>query len=163
MGYEIYERSEDVLEKSLMRLKMDKYDMRVEVESLKTEASKLREEINALISIAAVVNKNEIIVANNSEELVVKVVSEIFNVSVEDMESKGRGRPLLYARKFVWYYLKYSTEMSLSALGKLFNRDHSTVINSLEDYDWLYDNVPSFRIKCDSSISLIKQSLEESN
>ncbi len=61
---------------------------------------------------------------------VVKTAAIINNVSVGDMMSKNRQRPIVNARNFVYWFLR-EQGYSLTSIGEKFDRDHATVINGL--------------------------------
>lgn len=64
--------------------------------------------------------------------LIILPVSFYYSVSIEDMKSKTRMRPIVVARQMSFYMLRRFTELSLHDIGKLFgDRDHTTVIHGL--------------------------------
>lgn len=66
------------------------------------------------------------------ETLIKKIVSDHFNVSIELLESRTRVREIAIARQFSMALTKKFTFLSLSSIGKLYNRDHTTVIHALQ-------------------------------
>ena len=79
------------------------------------------------------------------------------NVSPEDIVSKSRKRSVVYARDFIYCYLR-SRGMSLEKIASHFNRNHTTVLHGIE-------TIKGF-IKCKDKIitrdyKLIKESLGE--
>ncbi len=64
-----------------------------------------------------------------------KIFSSIYQkygVKKEDLVSTKRNKEIAFARHLSIYIIREVTEMSQSNIGKLFNRDHTTIINSLE-------------------------------
>lgn len=64
-----------------------------------------------------------------------KVFSAVFNkynISKEELLGAKRNKDIAYARHVAIYLIREITEMSFPSLGKLFNRDHTTVMNSCE-------------------------------
>jgi chromosomal replication initiation ATPase DnaA len=59
------------------------------------------------------------------------------------LDIKSRKREILYARHLVMWYLCYNTKMTLTAIGKLFERDHATVLNSKKQVE----NFISLKVK----------------
>ena len=55
--------------------------------------------------------------------------------SIEALKSKSRKRSLVDARHIAIYLTRFNTTLSVIAIGRIFNRDHSTVLNSLNAYD----------------------------
>lgn len=73
------------------------------------------------------------------------IVSEHFQVSVEDLDSKKRPKDIAYARQVAMYFCREMTDMSLPKIGSDFGgRDHTTVIHAV-------DKITS-EIKKDSSV-----------
>ncbi len=61
------------------------------------------------------------------------VVSNYFNISLSDMLSQRRSRPLARPRQIAMYLAKKMTTRSLPEIGRRFaNRDHTTVIHAVK-------------------------------
>ena len=61
------------------------------------------------------------------------VVSNFFNISLNDMLSQRRSRPLARPRQIAMYLAKKMTSRSLPEIGRRFaNRDHTTVIHAVK-------------------------------
>ena len=61
------------------------------------------------------------------------VVSNYFNISLNDMLSQRRSRPLARPRQLAMYLAKKMTTRSLPEIGRRFaNRDHTTVIHAVK-------------------------------
>ncbi len=72
---------------------------------------------------------------NITKEAILELVCHHFQVSREDLCSKSRQRRITFPRQVAMYLCRRFTSDSLQAIGKLFNRDHATVIyavNSVE-------------------------------
>lgn len=62
-----------------------------------------------------------------------EIVAENYNITVEQMNSKKRSRPLAYPRQIAMYLTRELTELSLPKIGQEFGgRDHSTVIHACD-------------------------------
>ena len=64
-----------------------------------------------------------------------KVFSAVFNkynISKEELIGSKRSKDIAHARHVAIYLIREITEMSFPNLGRLFNRDHTTVMNSCE-------------------------------
>ena len=56
-------------------------------------------------------------------------------ICTEGLDVKSRKREIVYRRIYLFRYLKQMEGMSLISIGKMFNRDHSTVIHGLRTFD----------------------------
>lgn len=63
-----------------------------------------------------------------------------FDITVDELLSKGRKRECVWLRFMLYDYLKTNTSLVLSQIGKIFNRDHTTVLYGIgkhkEYLDW---------------------------
>ena len=62
---------------------------------------------------------------------IINVVSEHYNVSVSDLLSAKRSKDIVNARMMAIYLCRDLTELSLPAIGKSFNKDHSTIFYAI--------------------------------
>ena len=61
------------------------------------------------------------------------IVSNYFNISLNEMLSQRRSRPLARPRQIAMYLAKKLTTRSLPEIGRRFaNRDHTTVIHAVK-------------------------------
>jgi len=59
-------------------------------------------------------------------------MSELFKVSVSQLQSKSRKKQVTFPRQVSMYFSRKYTDCALSEIGKAFNRDHSTVVHSIK-------------------------------
>ena len=63
-------------------------------------------------------------------QLIIEVVAEHYNITVDQMESKNRSNPIAKPRQIAMYLCKEMTQTPLEAIGSfLGGRDHSTIIH----------------------------------
>lgn len=72
-------------------------------------------------------------------------VSAQFQVSVQDMQSRTRKKGVVFPRQVAMYLSRLHTKDSLADIGKVFGRDHATVLHAVK--------VVSDRILRDASVS----------
>ena len=71
-----------------------------------------------------------------------KAVAEGFQVSINDIDGRGRKQPIALARQCVYYYTRKLLGMKYDDMEKKFDRDHSNLIYACEQikdrriYDW---------------------------
>jgi chromosomal replication initiator protein len=67
-----------------------------------------------------------------SGETIREVVSSQFRVSIDDLVSRSRKQTVSFPRQIGMYLTRKYTEESLSNIGGLYNRDHSTVLYAIK-------------------------------
>lgn len=73
---------------------------------------------------------------NNSYSKVKEIVAKVFGISVEDISTKSRKRKYVNARcAFAHVLYDKNILRNASEIGRLIDRDHSTVLNSLSNHD----------------------------
>jgi chromosomal replication initiator protein len=68
---------------------------------------------------------------------ILELTASYFNLSVADLVSKSRSRPLTTARHVAMYLLREQTGLSLIKIGDLFDRDHTTVMHGIKKVEAL--------------------------
>ena len=58
-----------------------------------------------------------------------EIAAQMFGANMVDLLSPSRLRAHTDARMFVYYWATTSTQMTITSIGKWFNRDHATVIH----------------------------------
>ena len=61
-----------------------------------------------------------------------ELVSAQFKLSLDDLCSRSRKRAIAFPRQVAMYLCRKHTEETLAEIGKLFNRDHSTVMHAVK-------------------------------
>lgn len=66
-------------------------------------------------------------------EVILTVIAENFNVSIEDLKGNARRREISWARQIGMYLMRQHTDLSLPRIGEEFGgKDHTTVLYSCE-------------------------------
>ncbi len=84
-------------------------------------------------------------------------VEKKYGVSKAELISKSRVKDVAQARHITIHLIRTLTEMSLPAIGKLFNRDHTTVISSLDAVDKKMASSSAFEAEINNLIKEIKE------
>ncbi len=80
-------------------------------------------------------------------EQIIKHVSEMTGKSIEELVGIKRQRDLVEARYIAIYLIRESMPgLALSKIGRMFNRDHSTIIYAIETVGDLIKHNYDFRI-----------------
>ena len=99
-----------------------------------------------------VYNSNRVI----SIDKIQTVTSNFFSISLADMLSPRRSRPLARPRQIAMYLAKKFTSRSLPEIGRRFaNRDHTTVIHAVKTIDKLLNNNDEIKKNVEELKSLI--------
>lgn len=101
-------------------------------------------------------NANE----NISLEVIQRVISDEYNISVSDLKSKKRDKKYVIPRQISIYIARELTEISYTELGNEFGgKDHSTIMTAYKKIDELIKTDPSL----DSKIQLFIREIKEYN
>ncbi|MGD2060021.1 MAG: chromosomal replication initiator protein DnaA [Acidimicrobiia bacterium] len=65
-------------------------------------------------------------------ETIIRTTAQAYGFSVEDVLSSSRKQPLVLCRQISMYLCRELTDLSLPKIGEHFNRDHTTVLHSVE-------------------------------
>ena len=65
-------------------------------------------------------------------EMIIQSTAQAFGFSVEDVLSSSRRQPLVLCRQIGMYLCRELTDLSLPKIGEHFNRDHTTVLHSVD-------------------------------
>tara|TARA_B100000029_G_scaffold439629_1_gene456303 strand:- start:277 stop:1665 length:1389 start_codon:yes stop_codon:yes gene_type:complete len=99
-----------------------------------------------------VYNSNKVI----SIDKIQTVTSNFFSISLDDMLSPRRSRPLARPRQIAMYFAKKLTSRSLPEIGRKFaNRDHTTVIHAVKTVEKLLQTNDEIKKNVEELKSLI--------
>ncbi|MBW4646284.1 MAG: chromosomal replication initiator protein DnaA [Goleter apudmare HA4340-LM2] len=74
-------------------------------------------------------------------EVILKVIGDNFDISIEDLKSNSRRREISWARQIGMYLMRQHTDLSLPRIGEEFGgKDHTTVIYSCDKISQLQEN-----------------------
>lgn len=67
-----------------------------------------------------------------STQAICELVGRQFKVSPSDLQSRSRKKSIAFPRQVAMYLSRKHTEETLADIGKVFNRDHSTVMHAIK-------------------------------
>ena len=74
-------------------------------------------------------------------EIILNIVADALNVSIEDLKSNSRRREISWARQIGMYLMRQLTNLSLPKIGEQFGgKDHTTVMYSCEKITQLQES-----------------------
>ena len=112
-------------------------------------------EIKKLSGNSPVSNIISLSYVSNIQENINKIVLEIFGVSWEEVVGNSRKKHISTARQILMFVYRNHLKMSYITIGKIFGKDHSTVIHSCEKIA----NSEKFEIK--SKLDKIQKMLQQ--
>jgi chromosomal replication initiator protein len=68
----------------------------------------------------------------NYVDNIINEICKFYSLTTEDVTGKSRKREIVKARFIAIYIIRTETDFKLSAIGKIFNRDHSTILHSIK-------------------------------
>lgn len=66
---------------------------------------------------------------------IMEKVAKKYGITPEDIKGRKRTREIVIPRHIAIYLIRKMTDMSLLAIGKILNRDHTTIMSSLENIE----------------------------
>jgi len=88
---------------------------------------------------------------------ILAAVSGRYRLTVDDLKGRKRTSNIAFARHMAIYLIKKLTDRSLPAIGRVFSRDHTTMINSIETVEKKIATDPSFESEIQDLIREIKR------
>lgn len=125
------ELSEDILEYLADTIRGDVRQIESAVISLKAQTSLLK--TNPDLDMVKEILKNVIQKEETrvSPEIILDLVADQFKLSTDELKSKSRKKTVAFPRQVIMYLSRKYTDNSLAEIGKILNRDHSTVVHSI--------------------------------
>ena len=90
-------------------------------------------------------------------ERIISMVSQHTGVPEEEIKGKKRTKEIAMARHVCIYILRTQTELSFPSIGKIFGRDHSTIMYSIDLIQNRIEDDPSFAKEMTDLLSEIKK------
>ena len=75
---------------------------------------------------------------------IINLVADHFRIKSSDMKTKSRSKNILIPRNIAMYLIYKNTKNSLDFIGKIFDKDHSTVLNSVRNIEDLISKNDEF-------------------
>lgn len=91
-------------------------------------------------------------------EKIITYVSQKYNVPFEDIVGKRKTDAIASARQIAVFLLREMTDMSHANVGKVFNRDHSTVVSSVNKIKEKMKSDPVFEAQIEEMMNDLKAS-----
>ena len=87
---------------------------------------------------------------------IIDVVTDYFDVRLNDLQSKRRSRSIVFPRQICMYLARDLTRLSLEEIGGYFGgRDHTTVLHGYRNIDRLLDHDQDVRVVVDGLVTTL--------
>ena len=87
---------------------------------------------------------------------IVNSASEKYNIPADEILGKKRSKDIVWARHMSVYVMRKLADMSFNDIGKFFNRDHSTIMASVEKIEKESESNPSVAKEIQELIDIVK-------
>lgn len=87
---------------------------------------------------------------------ILSFVSQKYGVPEEDIKSSKRSKDIANSRHIAVYLIRKLVDMPLASIGKLLNRDHTTIMSSVENIEKQIKSSPAFENTINELIREIK-------
>ena len=81
-----------------------------------------------------------------------------YGIKKEDIIGERRTKDIAQARHIAIYLIRQITDMSFPGIGKILNRNHTTIISSIETVEKKIISSQSFSLEIDELIKSVKES-----
>ncbi len=167
---------------AILRKKADLEDLEIPNEVIIYIANKIQSNIRELegalikvIAYSSLVNREidtdlaqealkDLVVSDSKENkkidvlLVKKIITDYYNLKLEDMDSKKRTQNIAFPRQIAMYLVRELTDLSLPQIGQEFGgRDHTTVLHAHNKIENKYEEDIDFKNTVDKIIERIKK------
>lgn len=94
---------------------------------------------------------------NVTVDKIFTAVEKKYGIAKNDIVGKSRVKDVAQARHVAIYLIRNITEMSLPNIGKMFNRDHSTVMSSIDTVEKKISSSGAFEVEINNLIKEIRE------
>jgi len=95
---------------------------------------------------------------NVTVDKIFSAVYRKYGIKKEDILGERRTKDIAQARHITIYLIRNITDMSFPGIGKILNRNHATVISSIDTVEKKMISSSSFSLEIDELIKAVKES-----
>jgi len=88
-----------------------------------------------------------------SANRIIAAVEKHFEITKDDLLRKCRRIEIVYPRQVAMFLLAHYTALTLKSIAVIFNKDHTTVVHSMQTIDNYIDTDPNVKVQMDAIIS----------
>jgi chromosomal replication initiation ATPase DnaA len=92
-------------------------------------------------------------------EDIIRAVCDVTGITREALVGDCRMRKFSCARYLAWGAMRDKAGMNCAAIGRIFRRDHSTVIRGFAQFERLYVESERFRLEHEAIIKILDERL----
>ncbi len=86
---------------------------------------------------------NDVSVVKITPQKIIEEISRTYNISEEDIISSKRSAPIAHARQVAMYVIRQVNQLTYEDIGKIFGRDHATVLYTIQKVEQMIKMDPS--------------------
>ena len=83
---------------------------------------------------------------------IIEYIAKAFGISSADIKSDKRQADIKLARQISMYVIKEVTSLTLQEIGKIFGKNHSTVLHSINQIKEKIDELPQAKLVANGAI-----------
>lgn len=151
----------DPLQKKLDAM-VNKYESLVKmVANLEDKKRDLNNEVKAIVKDIDTFNTMTNLTSDGLIEFVISISCKIFCIHKDILMSKYRGKNAVSARRFIYIHLRDNTNLSLTDIGAIFNKNHATIIHSITSHEWDVQFDTDYKRKFEAGLLLIDNFIKD--
>ncbi len=109
-----------------------------------------------LLLIAGIIDQSEGKISPESYiELLEQKLCSVYGIKHSHLTKGGRHREVVDARRILFWALRQLFGLSLSTIGRRYNKDHATILYGLKTFDNLVNTDISFRLKAETCFKFL--------
>jgi chromosomal replication initiation ATPase DnaA len=109
-----------------------------------------------LLLIAGIIDQSEGKISPESYiELLEQKLCSVYGIKHSHLTKGGRHREVVDARRILFWSLRQLFGLSLSTIGRRYNKDHATILYGLKTFDNLVNTDISFRLKTETCFKFL--------
>ena len=93
---------------------------------------------------------------NVTVEKIISLVAQRFSVSQEELKSRKRTKEIAFARNIAIYIIREVTDLSTPHIGRIFDRDHTTVLSATNSIEEKTKTNASLKLQLEEIASIAK-------
>lgn len=156
-----FDRSDDAERQELHRLRLENTNLKAKVSGLEARVEKLLLTQNKMTDLVARKITINDAFPRASVERIVNIVAKHWDIDARTLRDPIRLRKIVRPRQACYWLMLERLHLSFNNIGRVFNRDHTTVMTGVHAARRLFDNDADWRQRYDASLAELKSAETE--